>query len=323
MTRRDAVLTWVSALRPEEAPGGLLSPEGAALVWREAAAAVSPAALDAALSRPGPGWASVGFACPRTVPTAALEWCAVALARGASVVLKAPAEDPAPAAWLAATAQAAGLPVVATTERGALAEPALAVVMGSDATVAAVRAARGGRPVLGFGHRYSVAWVTSPASAAALAQDAVRFDGRGCLSPVAALTPGDPRELAAALAVALAAAQARTPRGAVTPLEGARLRLRAARDRVAGRALEGPGWLVSVAPALPDEALPRWLPVVHSPSLAAAGLELGALSTVGADAPLPPLPPSVRVVPLGEMQRPPLVRLHDGIDWLAALAGGP
>ncbi len=322
MTARDRVRRWLGALRGATPPAGLLSAAGAALVWREALEALSDDALDEALAVPGPGWPSVGMACPRTVPTAPLEWCAVALARGASFVLKPPADDPSIGAFLADTARAAGLPLTLATDRSALLDPALVVVMGGDATVAAVRAARGDRPVLGFGHRTSVAWITDPGSAAALADDAVRFDGRGCLSPVVALTPLPPDTLAEALAVAFAERARTVPRGALTAIEGARWRVRTARDRVAGRAREGDGWAVPVLDAPPDEALPRWLPVVHRPdwTSALASLDVAHLSTVGADARID-APPPVRVVRPGQMQRPPLVRLHDGIDWLAVLAG--
>jgi hypothetical protein len=322
MTDRDRVRRWLAGLRGAQPPRGLLSPAGAALVWREALDALSDEALDAAWSIPGPGWASVGMAAPRTVPTAPLEWCAVALGRGARFVLKPPAEDPSVGAFLAATAQAAGLPLVLDPDRSALLDPDLAVVMGTDETVAAVRTARGGRAVLGFGHRTSFAWVTDPASAPAVAEDAARFDGRGCLSPALVLTPGDPEALAEALARALAAVEACVPRGDLTPIEGARLRLRTARDRIAGRLREGPGWAVSVVAAAPEEALPRWLPVlsVADAPAALAAVDATHLSTVGADAPFP-APSGARVVPCGRMQRPPLLRRHDGIDWLGALAG--
>jgi hypothetical protein len=318
---RAQVRSWLAALAATDPPPGALSPEGARLVWREALEALRPAALDEALARPGPGWSSMGMACPRTVPTAPLEWCAVALGRGTRVTLKVPADDPGAGALLAETAQGFGLPLVATTDRAALVEPALAVVMGSDDTVAAVRAARAGRPVLAFGHRSSVAWLTDLGSVGALSEDAARFDGRGCMSPTVVYTPLDPDEVAAALALALARSQARWPRGRLSPLEGARLRVRLGRDRVAGRLHEGAGWAVSVVSDPPDEALPRWLPVVHRARWADALRELDPahLSTVGADDAVD-VPPAARRAPFGQMQRPPLNRLHDGVDWLGLLA---
>lgn len=321
--RPGAVRAWLRGLDPADGPGRAQHPADRRLAWEAALGAITDAALDEALRPPGPGWASVGFACPSTVPTAPLEWCAVALARGAEVVLKAPVEDPGPATWLAQTAQAAGLPLTATTDRGALLGPALAVVMGADETVAAVRAARGGRPVLGFGHRFSVAWVADPAAVdgAALSRDLVLHEGRGCLSPVAWFTP---RPALLADRVFDEVLARRTP--CLTPAEGAGRRLRLARERIAGRVVhEGPGGAVTLHPGGPPaEAFPGWVAIVPAadPDAVWAAVDLPHLSTVGTDAPVA-VPPGVRGVALGEMQRPPLVRLHDGVDWLAALAGGP
>src|SRR5690606_33596245 len=142
----------------------LLSEAGIRAVWREALLALTDDALDAVAAIPGDPYATAAMAVPRTVPTAPVEWCAVLLARGTAVALKPPSGHPGLVPLLVDAARAVGLPLTARADRAALSDAELAVVQGGDDTVAAVAAARAGRPTLAFGHRFSVAWIRDPSS---------------------------------------------------------------------------------------------------------------------------------------------------------------
>jgi hypothetical protein len=121
---------------------------------------------------------------------------------------------------------------------------------GDDASVAAVGARVAALApqarVVGYGTRWSAALITrgaqQAASAAAVAHDVAHdialFDGHGCLSPVVVFAEDGPalEPWCAALAEALAAIEARVPRGTIAP-EG-RAALRVWRDvQRLGRAL--------------------------------------------------------------------------------------
>ena len=89
------------------------------------------------------------------------------------------------------------------------------------ATAVASLAARFGTRLVAHGPKASVAFVgadvDSLATARGLARDIALFDQRGCLSVQAVYTEGDPDELAAALAWALALENARLPHGPIDP----------------------------------------------------------------------------------------------------------
>jgi hypothetical protein len=117
----------------------------------------------------------------------------------------------------------------------------------------------------------------------------------------------------------MAAAQRAWPRGEVAPDTHAAIRSRRALARATtGVAIEGDDWCI--LGFHPEHALPSPLPRVAQ--LVAGGPEVLApwtphWSTLGADAAAPGLPAGVRVCRPGRMQRPPMERLHDGVDWLA------
>jgi hypothetical protein len=312
-----------------------LSPEGARAALVAACAALSPPVVRAAGARPGPAWPRAAVVCARGAFVAPLEWVVLLLARGTQVVLKVPHEGDAFAARLAYEAVRVGLPVEVTTDRAAIRGAPLVVAMGHDRTIDAVRVDAGPATTLvGLGHRRSLVWVTHDDGAgwAAVAEDFARFDGRGCMSPVVVLTTIPAARAVDGLARAMVAAQARWPRGAVGPSELALARAQAALVRALGGIVrDGPGWAVhgSGASRLPDQALPRVARVIEVAGLADAAALARAwgapLSTVGTDDPASseawwPLG-APRVCALGEMQRPPVDRVHDGYDVLAVTAG--
>jgi Acyl-CoA reductase (LuxC) len=318
----DRVIAWLDDLRGVDpsAAGAPLSPAGARWARDAALAGLAPEALRAAAAIEGRPFASAAMVVARTVFTAPIEWAAVLLARGTALSLKVPHDRPALGAWLAETAARRGLPLTATTDRAGIGGAELLVAMGSDASVAALDAVQGPVRKLLFGSRFSVAWLTDLASVDGLAEDAALYDGRGCMSPVAVATPLDAGVVAARLAEAMARAEVRAPRGDISATEAAQIRTRRALARATGAVHEGPGWAVLTAPAAAfvPSPLPRVL-AVHSVQDVWAWLApwSAALSTIGTDDPALSWP-GARVCALGAMQRPPLDRLHDGVDWLRA-----
>ncbi|MCB9685234.1 MAG: hypothetical protein H6738_06565 [Alphaproteobacteria bacterium] len=325
----DSVRAWRDRLRATDPADhrGLLSVGGIRAVWTDALDALTDEALEQIASAPGTPWASAAMAVPRTVPTSPVEWCAVLLTRGTEVTLKPPSTHPGVVPLLVEAARAVDLPLAADADRSSLLRAELAVVQGGDEAVAAVRAARGDRPTLGFGHRFSVAWIRDPRSMVGLAADTARFDGRGCMSPVLALTDLGLEEAAEALGEAMAAQALALPRGSLLPEEGAALREHRARARVGGGLLAGPDWAVLVGP-LPDDEPPglvRAIRLAHADRATAAAwlaARRDQLSTVGTDDPELRLP-GVRVCAPGAMQRPPLHRIHDGVDWVSLAVARP
>ena len=234
---------------------------------------------------------------------------------------------------MVAAAEAEGLPLARSDERSAIEGADLVVAMGQDATMDALRTTLPpSTRFLGFGHRFSVAWVRSEDGLAAVARDAALHDGFGCMSPVGVFTSVARSRALAVLGKAMARAEAQWPRGPLAAADAAALRAERATAKVVGKVVEGPGWAVH---ALPLErfrpvARPRVLSLHEVPDAAtwkaALGPWLHQLSTVGTDDPDsiaefsrtrgPRMPP-------GEMQRPPLLRLHDGVDWVRETLHAP
>ena len=325
--RAEAVGAWVRELRasdPSLAAASRLSPEGLRAVWSVALDELGPDAIGDALSLPGEPYATATVVVARTVLTAPLEWCAVLLARGTEVTLKVPREAPEMGHFLARTAAGHGLPLRVVTAHEAVGGE-LVVVMGRDETVEAVRGrVPAGTRVLGFGHRYSAAWAPGEADLREAAVQLALHDTRGCRSPVALVS--DHPHAVDILADAMAEAEARWPRGTCSGHELAKIRARLALGQVLGQVRTGEGWGVMALPSarFVPEALPR-VAVLHpgGPDTLAACIEPTArfLSVLGV--PDPAAPPAVlqpyrhHLVALERMQRPPLRRHHDGVDWLA------
>ncbi len=332
-TRWTAVADWLEALRERPRPRLDLSPEGARLACDVALDALSPPVLARVAAMDVVPFERARFVAARTVCTAPLEWMAVLLGRGTAVELQVPsAPSDTGRLWAdwGASARALGLPLVVGTrgEGMARSDAPLVVVMGGDDTI---RELVGGVPVgaryLGFGARYSVAVCENPADAEAVARDLVLHDGRGCMSPGLVLAHDE--GVADALAQALAAAEARWPRGRLSDAEHAAIRSRGALAQVSGRAVHGEAWAVHVLPwsRRRVESLPRAPLVVVPPDLDEALAQFAAdphLSTLGTSRPLTPTAGG-RIVPVGCQQRPPVERHHDGVDWLrvAANPGDP
>lgn len=340
MTRWDEVRAFRDRLRSVD-PAGVetgQSPEGIREAWGAALDALDDAALEDAAAIPGRAFPRAVVVFTRTVATAPIEWCAALLGRGSAVTLKAPADAQGLAPLLAEAAAAVGLPLEVRTDRQVVEDADLVVAMGSDATIAEIRASL--RPEVRFlahGHRFSAAWVTGrptpdpkvPADFrdawGAVAADLALHDGRGCLSPAVVLTPLPLDETCDAMAAALARAEARWPPGGRSAGEGAAIRARRALARVVG-VVRGDVHGLPVAKLVPV-ALPRSVAVVHVPDAAAAAAVLApwrrSLSTVGSDDPAADRvwvdAGATRVCGLGRMQRPPMRRAHDGEDWVAAI----
>lgn len=339
------VAAWRDHLRAVDvgADPGELSAAGAREAWSAALDALSDEALAAAAAIPGGAYPRVAVVTARTVRTAAIEWCALALGRGSLVTLKHPAADAGWAPLLREAAHEAGLPLEITARREAVAAADCVVAMGSDETAAAVQAAaaRGAR-VHAFGHRFSAVWWTGAPvppdplvpdafrdAAGAIAADAALHDGRGCFSPALVLTPL-PRDAALdALAEALERAAARWPVGRISPIEGAAIRARRALARAFGATRDGPWGSVHALPAAHAEpaGLPRATLVVPVPDLDAALAAVAPwarwLSSVATDEPASATAwrqlGASRVVAPGRLQRPALDRVHDGVEVLRAL----
>ncbi len=322
------VRAWRDHLRTLAPDGTSLSPAGAQAAWDVALDALTDDALATAAAIPGAPFATACVVVAGTVPTAAIEWCAALALRGTQVTVKHPTSHPGLLPLLVDAARSVGLPIRITDDRSAVADADLVAVMGSDETVRAIRtAARADARVLAHGHRFSVAWVTGDDAFHGLAEDAALQDGRGCLSPVIAFSPRE--DALERLAEACAAVAARWPTGDVDAIEGAEIRTREALARVTGAVRAGPGWSIHLLPLdrVVPIALPRSVLLVRCDDPAAAAQALGLwgrhLSTVGTDddaaAEAFVTAGASRVCRPGQMQRPPLVRVHDGEAWLHTL----
>lgn len=344
----DLVRAWRERLReldPGFHPTGL-SPEGAREALAAALDALDDESLEAVADLGGRAFPTAAVVAARTVTTAVLEWCAVLLGRGSTVLLKHPTGDPGLADLLVGAARDVGLPLVMVVDHDAVRQADLVIAMGRDETMERIRATLPARTrFLSHGQRFSVGWIRGrpqpldprvpegfeTTSWGGVAADAALHDTRGCFSPVAVFTPL-PLEVACdRLAESMAAAAARWPVGTVAPAEHAAIRSRRALAKATtGVVREGAGWSVhGVEPRHVDPtALPRSVAVHHVADAPGAARALAPyarwLSAVGTDDPdAVGLFMSVgadRVCRPGRMQRPPLVRPHDGEDWLRATA---
>ena len=316
----DRVRAWRDELRDadlSEVDTGL-SLSGTRLALTLALDALDDASLAAVESTAGEPLDSAAIAVPRSVCTAAIEWSAVLLGRGTKVTIKHPTGHPGLTPLLCRAAQRVSLPLFATSDRGALGGQELLIGMGRDETITALDAQSSGK-FLGFGHRYSIAW-TEHGGWDAIAADAAVHDGRGCMSPTVVLTPLPLAEASNKLAEALARAQEKWPVGARGEGELAAIRSRRALARAVGHAIDGAAFSVHALPERFFEPLPlpRSIAIIRTEDPAAVLRPFAPqLSTVGTDSPLS-WPSTARVCRLGQMQRPPLLRLHDGVDWIAA-----
>ena len=126
------------------------------------------------------------------------------------------------------------------------------------------------------------------------------------------------------------------PRGEVDGALGPEWRRRCGLARTRGQLQEGKGWAICVLPveAFSPVALPRMLTIHHVEGPEAIYRALSPwrdqLSTLGTDDLLRTWRSRVweeiygwfpRRVPIGQMQKPTLPRLHDGVPMLGAICG--
>lgn len=327
MTARwDAVRAWREALTRDvdNAPTAGLSPEGRTLGLTLSLSTLTDDALEEVARMKGRAYDEAGLITAATVSTAAIEWLAVLLGRGTEVMWRPSSREPGLSAWLARHAAEHELPLHVTQERHEVVDPDLVVAMGSDETVQALRAHKG--RTLAFGARTSLAWWRDGDPVDGLMSDLAAHDSRGCMTPAFVVTDARRRGLGI-LTDALHDAERRWPRGRVSDAEHAQLRARASLAQASGTHVRGDGWQIDVLPAglVTWAPLPRALQVIQVPD-AEAGLTLlgdllahpvvgiSALGTNDPDA--TGAPDDVRICRLGEMQAPPLVRRHDGVDHL-------
>jgi hypothetical protein len=260
--------------------------------------------------------------CANNVFTAPMRWAAQLQAAGCAVELKASQRNPAP---VRALGQALGIPVHVLDHAHALAllgrfDAVLA--FGSETALSALPPHAPARRSL-HGHRVSFAVVQGDdaTTAHALAWDACLYDGAGCMSPAAVFCLGDAQRLAANLADAMAHMAERMPRGRVSPDIGPSWRQRTGLARILGSSWEGADWAVPLLPLERSQAvvLPRMVPVHAVRNVdALAGLEDLPLSTCATD--LDPWAlPFTRWCAPGDMQRPPMGPVHEGVDVIQRL----
>lgn len=326
-SRLDRVIAWLDDVRALDVAGLCphLSPAGARAALDAALAALSPDDLARAVDRPGVPFDRATMVVARTVFTAPLEWAAVLLTRGTALTLKPASDDRDFARTIAQRAHDHDLALQTTDERAVVTGVPLVVAMGSDATVATIRdLVDADARYLGFGHRFGAAWLTTAAGFAALGPDLALHDGLGCMSPAAVLTDWPLDDALEALAATWREVDRKLPAGPLAGLTGARIREREALAKVVGRVDRGAGWSVHALPLsrFRPAALPRSVVLHAAVSRDEAGQLLArhesTLSTVATDDPALALPGPARRCAPGEMQRPPLDRLHDGVDWLSA-----
>jgi len=240
--------------------------------------------------------------------------------------------------------------------QAALADADAVIAYGDDETISALRqSVPTGVKFLGYGHKVSLAVVAKeamtedglPPLAQAAAFDASVYDQQGCMSPhVFYVEEGGqlgPRKFAAALADAMAAYQARVPRGHLSVEEAAQVaklrgayEFRSASDKSVGLWTSETvnDWLVifeeepmftasclnRIVFVKPTDSYKRVLDSIQkiSSQISTVGVApmneramafAGELARMGVP----------RVCPIGQMQRPPLSSHHDGRYNLAEL----
>ncbi len=276
--------------------------------------------------------AHIGIVLARGVCTAGLEWIALALASGAHVTLKAPRGLSASIEQWGSVFQRRGLPLYIQEDR-TLPTVDWLWIFGDDDSIRTIQQNTPHGFCQTYGHRFSLA-VSSDSleDAEKVAQDIVAYDTRGCMAPVAVCCIGNAQLFSERLFDALRRLQQERSLGSVDPFLGPEFRRRI------GLALQKPNavwleqteqdtWGVLLQPlkSFTPSALPR-LTTVHATSTPAVLQALLApwrdkISTIGCSSTLDAstwVSEAIRnnhprICALGEMQRPPFARLHDGV----------
>ncbi|MED5372167.1 MAG: acyl-CoA reductase [Myxococcota bacterium] len=324
MADLSPTLARLAALDPADWNTGL-SPQAARLAWQEELERIQAGLPELETA---PADSRLWIWCAANVFTAPLRFALLAQARGMEVVFKAPSARP---EAVLAMANALGCRVETDSQR-ALAELNSVSSPGRDRVLAfggdeAMRVVDQSLPVGTprslHGHRVSFAVVrgADEDTAMALAWDACLFDGQGCMSPAGVFCLGDAPLLAERIAAAMETLAQRIPRGPVDPGIGPAWRRRTGLARILGQCWEGPEWAVTLLPLDRAEALvlPRMLPVHPLRSLdELEPLSELPLSTLATD--LEPLALGfTRTVAPGQMQRPEMSAVHEGVDVVEKL----
>jgi len=269
--------------------------------------------------------------CASNVFTAPLEWVAQFAAMGTKVILKAPSACPIPTEAIAEAFGEFGVVAHRLDHQKALPlldECDALLAFGSDESLHNLeQQLPQGLPRSLHGHKASLAIVlpTHPEEIArAIVDDAILYDGRGCMSPIAVFCLGEAEALLEATHRALQDQAHKIPVGRLSAPEGAHSRRRIAIARLTGRAMGHTGGASLLMD--PNEfeflALPRLLPIHPIQSLEEIAhlhpLPWSSCATNVAPETLHPLG-AHRICKPGELQRPPIDRLHDGIDVIATL----
>ncbi len=256
----------------------------------------------------------------RTLPVSTMRAVLMARLLGARVVLKPASGQEAVATALAAADPAVEVAGFSSSDLAARARVIEAcdavVVLGSDATIAAVRAATPAhKAFVGYGHRVSAAWLQAPDDAAlrGLAADLCAWDQAGCLSPqVVWISQADPESAADRLTAAVAELEVALPM-AMDPARARERHAALTRAQMLGRARETGTAVIATLPSSRFVGSPgsRFLWVLPAASSAPDAI-VATVSTLAVHGGAPDLPAAVRRCEPGEMQRPPLTWPHDG-----------
>ena len=318
----------------------------------------------------GMGWRAASFEGPRliaqvlagNIPAVAAESIVRALLLGSASIIKASSHDPLFPALFARSIHDAdpglGATIAVLWWKGGSGEVDEAAIGAADAVVAygrneaiesVRRYAADGVSFAAYGPRISFAAIgretlNAPAMTdlcARAAQDVSLFDQQGCVAPHAIFVErggaASPRDFAGALTHAMAAFEARYPRGRLTPAEaGAIVSLRgeyevrqaSGRDVALFASVGSTAWTViydeegtTLTPSCLNRVV-RVIPIDDLSQLPGAVRPLGALlQTAGVEADASRLAGVggalaevgvTRVCPIGEMQFPPASWPHDG-----------
>ena len=276
--------------------------------------------------------------CAANVFTAPLEWVVQLTANGGRVTLKAPSRAPESAEAIAAAFSSQGVAVQTSPISSSwdlLNEADAVIGFGGTASMSSL-SARINPDIASslHGHMVSIAAVDTDKAdikiaTKSLALDLTLYDGRGCMSPVAIFALGTQVDrFADELGESLRLAEKVTPRGELAAMEGAEWRRKTGIARIMGRCIEGNNWAVSILPVdyFEPNNQPRLASIykVETPEAILETIAGLPLSTCGTNLAYQSLDGAgfSRVCPLGEMQTPPLNRLHDGADVLNIISGG-
>ena len=328
----DATLNGLASLRATNAHplSQGLSPENAQACMKQAMRPLNEHSLRTAMEIAGTLPKSIGIVVPHGVFTTPIEWVALALAGGARVHIKAPERDPSLVRVMVEQFAAEGLPVSFDTSKSLPPMDAI-VAFGGDATIASIEQTHADVPVVGYGHKFSVAFAGGDMEQAArcIALDVARYDTRGCMAPTAVFTTCNPVRLGELLATEMMQCESRWPRGVVDPALGPEWRRRVGLARVVGQVWTGANWAVTTTPSstFTATALPRLVEIHAVESVESFEVFFQPwrrwLSTCGTDIPGHHPAGFHRVCALGWMQAPPFPRNHDGRPMLSGLHGPP